>query len=41
MKNALARLGQTQGIPDAEKAKIKSMLQNILRKLILIINLKR
>jgi hypothetical protein len=31
-RNALARLDQTQGIPDAEKEKIRTMLQNILKK---------
>ncbi len=32
VRNALARLNQTQGISDAEKEKIRTMLQNILKK---------
>jgi len=32
VRNALARLSQTQGIPDAEKARIRTMLENILKK---------
>jgi len=32
VRNALARLNQTQDIPAAEKTRIKSMLQNILKK---------
>jgi hypothetical protein len=32
VRNALARLDQTQGILDAEKEKIRTMLQNILKK---------
>jgi len=32
VRNALARLSQTQGIPDAEKARIKTMLEDILKR---------
>jgi hypothetical protein len=32
VRNALARLSQTQGIPEAEKARIRTMLENILKK---------
>lgn len=31
VRNALSRLDQTEGIPDAEKEKIRTMLQNILK----------
>jgi len=32
VRNGLARLDQTQGIPDAEKTRIRTLLQNILKK---------
>jgi hypothetical protein len=32
VRNALARLDQTEGIPNEEKAKIRTMLQNILKR---------